>query len=87
MIQALRMLAASAPALSPMSTIRALRGSTWSPIWLLIEVLLQGTYGIRKKHRTYLATGASRAGRGATIGCSVASSALLRDSSGCWRAC
>ena len=24
------------------------------PHWLLIEVLLQGTYGIRKKHRTYL---------------------------------
>jgi hypothetical protein len=24
------------------------------PHWLLIETLLQGTYGIRKKHRTYL---------------------------------
>ena len=48
------MLAASASALSPTSNDPSTAWINMEPHWLLIEVLLQGTYGIRKKHRTYL---------------------------------
>ena len=58
------------------------------PHWLLIEVLLQGTYGIRKKHRTYLPQEPRELDE-------AYDNRLLRergrpttcDSSGCWRAC